>query len=415
MKKTTKLAALLAAVALVGGGVLYAQEADYEDETAAEAEATETSEVAESDEEEADDEIAEEEAVAEAAPAEEKKADDEIKPEWKVSGFLATGVTANFDEPSLIWYNNDLTNRIRLNFNYTYGNVGVKGRVHFQGQSYKAKVTTTSDDSSYTSTYSNGFVDPQLIYGFGWANLFDDKLELQAGRLFTNEFSANNIGYGLYGDGVSAVVKPIDGLSLGVKVYVSNSGTDTITPETFFYTNALYGIAYEHDLFSIAVGYGREAYTGTADSLVSGITVNPIDQLSILWENDIWHLAGFDGGTRDWLSNLVVDITPLDPLFIELIGTTDLTLSDTVTHETYIEGFVSYDINDDFTCDVGGGVKLATDEKVTVYVRPGVTYHMSKKADVGLHYAYDSGASAYYLTGANSTGNEVQLDFVWKF
>ena len=203
---------------------------------------------------------------------------------------MGTGLVANFDSPYLTWTNLDYGNRLRLNLNWSYGNIGVKSRVHFNGSSYRAKLTTKADESdsnTYTTTYANGFIDPQLIYAFGYANLFDDKLEIQAGRLFTNDFGANNLGYGMYGDGVSAVVKPINGLSVGAKVYVSNSGEDTISPETFFYTNALYGVAYEQDLFSVAVGYGREAYSGTADSLISGITVSPIDQLSISWENDV--------------------------------------------------------------------------------------------------------------------------------
>ncbi len=377
MKKSTKLLVALSTALLVGGGVLLAQDAD------------------------------------------------EVKPEWKVSGHLGTGLVANFDTPYLKWAGPDYGNRLRLNLNWSYGNIGVRSRVQFSGSSYNTTFTTKVDGTNATTKSTNGFIDPKLIYAFGYANLFDDKLEIQAGRLFTNDFGANNLGYGMYGDGVSAVVKPINGLSVGAKVYVSNSGEDTISPETFFYTNALYGVAYEQDLFSVAVGYGREASSGTGDSLISGITVSPIDQLSILWENDVFHLFGFEGKTQELLSNLVVDIAPIDPLTIDLGGTADIQFATDIAYSVWIEGFVSYDINDNFTCDIGGGYTFGNDageagvdggiNENSWWIRPGVSYHINKNADIGLHYAYASGSGGYYLTSVTNTGNEVQLEFQWRF
>ena len=137
------------------------------------------------------------------------------------------------------------------------------------------------------------------------------------------------------------------------------------------------------------------------------------------------HLFGFNEETQELLSNLVVDIAPIDPLTIDLGGTADIQFATDIAYSVWIEGFVSYDINDDFTCDIGGGYTFGNDaggagvdgeiNENSWWIRPGVSYHINKNADIGLHYAYASGSGGYSLTSVTDTGNEVQLDFVCRF
>ena len=373
-----KIVSVIAAAAFLAAGVAFAQEAA--DETTA----TEETVVEESSEEEATEEEAAEE-----------EAEPEAKPEWKVSGVYANGIQYGIESKTYDLTENDYgANRFRFNFNYTYGNVGIKGRVQ----------VADYDIASLSTTYL-----------YGWASLFDGALDVKFGKLYNTAIAPCFTAAGLYGNGLN-VVYNVGDFSFGGTYYVADRSATTLTDLTFDATRLYGGAAYNGESFSVVAGFGYDPYFKAGMSAEFLAQYYGKEEIYAWAEYDLTGINEIVDGTST-VVNIQVACVGVD-LSFEKLPMFEFVLT-TYGGWNYIEGNVSYDIaSTGLTVEMPCGVTFVCYDYNGFYVRPGVVYTLGKKTTVGLHYEYIAdaqGAASFFETSRGVAGNNIELDFMFGF
>ena len=330
---------------------------------------------------------------------------------WNVSGGLYTGATANFDDSTVSMVNQDFgNNRIRINANYTNENVGFKSRVEFAAKSSSTWKTSIEDD-----TWAANLQTPQFVYGYGYADLFDGALSLKVGRMYANDFGANFSGFGMYGNGGALTWNtPVEGLSFGINGYIPSSKLSASETWDFWKDTLYYGASYGNDYFSVSAGFGREACYGNEGSILTAVSVSPIDQLSFFAETDVLSVTE-DAPAFEAFGDITV--SPVDALSIDLLYTVEATLGEDKSFDNGVfESEVTYGFTDAITADLIDGVNFNGDGYQGFYVMPGAKFQLGPKTSMNAYYCYESEKGAMSLTkAAVSAGNSIIIDFAFGF
>lgn len=348
---------------------------------------------------------------------------EEVKPEFKFSGSVYTGMSFNFNDSTVKLYNDTLgsTSRIDLNLSYKYGNVGAKGRLRFSPQgeniNWAAESKTEKDDDGndvIKTTLKRGLTTPYLAYGYVWADLFDGLVSTQAGYLTTTPLTTSFFYNDYAGKGISVQVMPFEGLTLAANAYVPGSKLSSdFSWKDYFNKGMNFGVNYSADKFYVTAAYGSAICNdGCDNSLWAEASVTPIDEVSATVEYDAY-CVGADDFAWQLSGNVTSD--PVDSLHLELFG----------TYGTYyysivdVEGLVSYTFNDKLSATLAGGFVLdPADTSLFGFGAKAVaSYAVGKRSSLDLTYSFsqDTFADYAYNTTLPGSGNAVSVSYGLSF
>lgn len=355
---------------------------------------------------------------------------EEVKPEFKFTGSVNTGMSVSFDDSKLSLYNDFLgaKSRIDLNLAYTYGNVGAKGRLRFNmGKELNGTAETKyefNDDETTIKTdakgnnlmktsLSRGFADPFLNYGYVWADLLDGKLTTQAGYLFTSPITSSFFMNDFNQIGVSLQFVPVEGLTLVANAYVPEKKASADIDWAKYWNSGMnYGASYSADNFDVMVAYGAALMWEESNALWAEVGYTPVDQLSLRAEADFYGLGEDD---FSWEASASVDFTPFDALNVNLFATYGSFYGEILD----VELDSSYSVDDKFTVHGSAGFALDKNDLANFGFggKAGVTYAMGNKSKVDLTYSYLQSLfadNAYNVTFAGK-GNRLSLSYGLNF
>lgn len=346
------------------------------------------------------------------------------KNDFNLSGYWGAGLAANLTDETATMVNTDFkVNRLRLNASFGNPLYGIKTRVHFQSRKnwgLNSVAVQNSQTNSIAVQNVQGLSNPQLWYAYGYMHFLDGVAEMQAGALFENPFGANNLGYGMYGNGINLLLHPIEELSIGAIAYASYFQTSSLSCDFdsyYPYRYVCYGVAYKDKDAGLdfRLGWGAEPNSGQGDTLLSFVKLTPMEQFSIALESYVFNTFGLDDERRTLRSLLSTSFKC--GIVTVMAGVAELSLfGDGKPSErtTFFECRTMVSLMSGISADLGGGVS----SKENFFIRPGFIYTPAANLSAGIHYAYMDGYTNFdrWVTViGTSEGHEVQFDFTWYF
>ncbi len=331
---------------------------------------------------------------------------------FTLSGGLYSGLNVNVDDwtTTLSVKNVDYGNsRLRINGNYSKDNVGFKSRVEFASD---AKIASSVDTTK--GTWAANLATPQLKFAYGYANLFNDALNVQVGYLDSNPIGPNFIGKGKGGTGVTLKYNtPVKGLFVGLNAYTpSKSDLSATLTEDFWKDTLYYGAGYSNDYFGLTAGFGRDA-KGNAGALLTKLTLSPVEQFSLTAETDFF---GLTEGKAKLEAYGDISLSLVKELGLELYYAVNAGLADPSLDLCEFELEASYDVNETVAVKFNTGLDFNQDDFGGFYVTPGAKFKLGGGASLDARYGYvsEKGAGAY-LGKSGDKGHTAMFDFAWAF